>query len=488
MKKVLCLLLSFLMIVSLATSISAGIVINKNPYSTYDEASLDNAIPEGYSKSGKCGDDAYWAYYEDSKTLVIGGEGRVSTGAYSTQHEYAELPFEKAVVLEGITELMDNAFTRCSSLKEVTLPDSLKKIYNYTFFECKNLKSVTIPKNVELIGIGLFYRCDALEELRVDEDNPVFDSRDNCNAIIHTETNSLRVGIRTTTFPESVTAIGGAAFAGVSGLTQVVIPDTVTEIYGRVFTECKDLKRVFLSSNAKTVVENMFDRCDNLEYVLIPEGVETISVYAFAGCTKLDNVTIPKSVKNIYQSAFSGCTSLKSIAINDGVELLGPMAFSGCTSLEIVSLPASVKKIQPHAFANCTALKAVIINNAQCEIDDRDMTFPESAVIYGHKDSTAQAYAKKYSRTFKPLNEAPQPPKPEVYEKPFVPSGPTGVIGDVDFDGVMSVMDATEIQMVLAQIKNWKYNGCDTQADVDNDNTVSVMDATEIQLILAGLR
>ncbi len=80
-------------------------------------------------------------------------------------------------------------------------------------------------------------------------------------------------------------------------------------------------------------------------------------------------------------------------------------------------------------------------------------------------------------------------PEHDPIPEPVLPKvEPTFVLGDVDGDGVVSVMDATEIQMVLAQMKEWAYDQAEAAADFDGDGVASVMDATEIQMVQAGLK
>ncbi len=128
--------------------------------------------------------------------------------------------------------------------------------------------------------------------------------------------------------------------------------------------------------------------------------VTSIGDYAFLDCTSLTSVTIPDSVTSIGRAAFAGCTSLTSVTIGDGVTSIGEDAFYYCTSLTSVTIGNSVTSIGYNAFGNCSSLKSVIILNASCAIYDSEYTIFQNATIYGYENSTAQAYADKYSRTF----------------------------------------------------------------------------------------
>lgn len=469
MKKAMCLMLSLIIVFGIASSVSAvSVVVNSSYQSTYDEASIDQVIDGNPTEEGRCGEKAYWGYYEDTKTLVVNGEGEVKLGASLRQPEYSQYPFEKLIVGEGITKLGSNSFVRCQSLKEVSLPDSLQEINNYVFFECKSLESIEIPKNVELLGTGIFSRCDALTEIKVDEDNPVFDSRDNCNAIIMTEGNFLRLGCKNTVIPNSVTSIGAAAFSECTGLISIELHDGIIEIYDSVFSKCENLETVVMSDNLQKLGLSAFEGCTKLKNITLPKKLRTVDGFAFMGCTNLESIVLPDKVTMIQQSAFNGCTKLSDVDFSEQLEFIGPMAFNKCTSLKEVSLPSTIERILPHAFNECTALETITINNPGCEIGDFEQTFPKAATIKGYEDSTAEEYAEKYNRKFKSIGTF------------------NYIIGDVDLDGLLSILDATEIQLYLSLQSNFTKPQLSV-ADVDNDTDVSILDATAIQLKLAGL-
>ena len=192
----------------------------------------------------------------------------------------------------SVTSIGDFAFYNCSSLTSVTIPNSVTSIGNSAFGGCSGLTSVTIPNSVTSIGDGAFFGCSGLTSLSVEAGNTVYDSRNNCNAIIKTSTNTLIFGCQNTTIPNSVTSIGEWAFSGCTGLTSVTIPNSVTSIGSHAFRDCTGLTSV-----------------------TIPNSVTSIGSSAFAGCTGLTSVTIPNSVTNIENAAFYGCTGLTSVTI-----------------------------------------------------------------------------------------------------------------------------------------------------------------------------
>ena len=158
------------------------------------------------------------------------------------------------------------------------------------------------------IGNNAFNYCQSLSSISVAEDNPVFDSRNNCNAIIETSSNSLLIGCNSTVIPEDVTSISPMAFLG-SGLEEITIPDNVTEIGDWAFLKCSRLKEITLSESLTSIGNWVFGECSGLKAITIPEGVTSISSEAFSDCRNLTSVIIPGTVKNIGWDAFSGCSS-----------------------------------------------------------------------------------------------------------------------------------------------------------------------------------
>ena len=190
----------------------------------------------------------------------------------------------------SVTTIGEFAFYGCSKITSVTIPNSVTSIGNYAFYNCSGLTSVTIPNSVTSISEFAFGGCSGLTSVTVDKNNGTYDSRDNCNAIIHTSTNKLIVGCNNTIIPNSVTSIGKYAFYNCSGLTSVTIPNSVTSIgYGA------------------------FGGCSGLTSVTIGNSVTSIGDYAFTDCSGLTSVTIGNSVTSIGYDAFRGCSGLTKL-------------------------------------------------------------------------------------------------------------------------------------------------------------------------------
>ena len=256
---------------------------------------------------------------------------------------------------DSVTSIGNSAFKGCTGLKSITIPDSVTSIGNWAFFRC-SLTSVNIPPNVVSIGKEGFNGCPFLTQIIVNDKNTVYDSRNDCNAIIETATNTLITGCKNTVIPDSTTSIGDGAFRGCSDLTDIIIPNGVTNIGERAFYGCYKLKCISIPDGVKSIGYEAFRNCARLTNVAISNGITNIKSCTFASCTRLRSITIPGSVTSIGNWAFAGCTGLISITIPNSVTSIGYMSFAGCEKLTNVIIPDSVTSIEEDAFAGCNKL------------------------------------------------------------------------------------------------------------------------------------
>ena len=240
------------------------------------------------------------------------------TGSSSSDNTYSgDITIPASVTYSGttysVTSIRDFAFYNCTGLTSITIPSSVTSIGRYAFYGCKGLTSVTIPSSVTSIDYAAFSGCTGLTSIKVEAGNTKYDSRDNCNAIIETASNTLVAGCKTTTIPESVTSFGSSAFRGCTGLTSITIPNSVTSIEYATFSGCAGLTSITIPSSVTSIGERAFEGCTGLTSITIPSSVTSIGGYAFSDCTGLTSITIPSSVTSIGDRAFRGCTGLTSI-------------------------------------------------------------------------------------------------------------------------------------------------------------------------------
>lgn len=283
------------------------------------------------------------------------------------------------VIPDDVSSIGKMAFHSAIGLKSTNLPTTLTSIGDYSFYG-SGLTTLNIPSNVTSIGDYAFSYCGDLESITVDPDNTVYDSRDNCNAILETSSNKLILTCKNTRIPDGITSIGSYAFAYRNDLESITIPSSVTSIGDHAFLECYSLKTVNIPSGVQRIEEgtfqncvrltsidipesvqsfgpSAFEQCINLTSLNIPSGTNIISSDMFCGCEMLTSVNIPSSVKKIDDYAFSGCSSLREIVIPNGVTSIGYGCFKYCDSLSYISLPSSVSQIDKDAFLYCNALE-----------------------------------------------------------------------------------------------------------------------------------
>ena len=259
----------------------------------------------------------------------------------------------------SVTSIGSYAFSYCRNLTSVSIPNSVTGIGQYAFRDCSGLSSITIPSSVTGIGNGAFRDCSGLSSILVENGKPVYDSRNNCNSIIETASNTLIAGCQNTIIPNSVTSIDINAFAGCSSLTSANIPSSITSIGDHAFYDCKGLTSLTIPNSVTSIGYGAFSGCSGLTSIFVEKEnpvydsrnncnsiIETASNTLIAGC---QNTIIPNDVTSIDDDAFSYCSGLTSITIPSSVTSIGSGAFlySGLTS---ITIPNSVTSIGISAF------------------------------------------------------------------------------------------------------------------------------------------
>ena len=223
----------------------------------------------------------------------------------------------------------DDAFSGCSTLTSLSIPNSVKSIGQHAFYDCTNLKSIIIPSSVTSIGSGAFQGCSSLASLSLSN---------------------------------SLSRVDDNLFYDCRSLLTMVIPESVTYIGSNAFHNCSYLTTIALSPNVTYIGSGAFYGCKNLVSITIPPGVESIYGSTFCDCNSLASVTIPNNVRSIGVDAFRSC-DLTTLELPNSLESIGSGAFNYCYNLTSVSFSNKIMTVGDNAFRNCNSLSSVHITN-----------------------------------------------------------------------------------------------------------------------------
>lgn len=241
----------------------------------------------------------------------------------------------------------------------VVIPDGVTAISGNAFSECSNLVNISIPESVVSFDEGVFEGTIWLDTKREQSDFVIVNDilldycGDDCEV----------------TVPDGVTKIAPGTFSGNSNLTKVRLPDSIKEIGARAFMDCENLKDITIPSNVVDIGDRAFCNCISLTEIIVPDCVAKIGSGAFCGCSKLASIVLPEGITEIESETFSGCSCLRDVMIPDRVESIEWRAFEGCESINTVLIPHTVSYIGEESFCNCGNL--------------RDLTIPEGVTAIG---------------------------------------------------------------------------------------------------------
>ena len=259
-------------------------------------------------------------------------EGTTQIASYALQRQ----PISQVTLPKSLLEISNCAFEGCDNLIEITFNDSLKYIGDRAFYFCDSLKRIIIPASVHKIGDEAFnygyksvgdMRCH-IEEISVDPNNKFYDSRNNCNALIESATNTIIQGSNNTVIPPTVTHIGDYAFQGYAK-EHIDIPSSVKSI-GEFAFKYSNLESISLPNSVTNIEESAFQQNSNLKHITIPDSIKTIKEYTFCDCESLKSVYLSSSIDTISESAFRGC-DIQSLVLPDNIKYIGGCAFSDNT-------------------------------------------------------------------------------------------------------------------------------------------------------------
>ena len=330
------------------------------------------------------------------------------------------------IIPDSVMSIGYEAFSYCDSLSSVAIGSGVTNIGQYAFAWCDGLTDVAIPDSVASIDEFAFYGCGGLTSFSVGTENANYKSVN--GLLLSKDGKTLVAGVSgNVTIPDTVTSIGGRAFAGRSGLLEILIPNSVTNIGDYAFGWCHGLATVAIPDSVLSVREGAFQSCGSLASVAIGRGLTNIGQYAFGYCSSLDEVTFAgdgseidiadtafvatpydaakpfsfiineygnlvgihgtapenlvlsdylngQMLTGIGSSALSGeaydMSSVTNIVIPEGVQFIDAHAFYGCAALESVALPTSLQRIYYGAFDNCTSLRSLWIPSGVTYVGD----------------------------------------------------------------------------------------------------------------------
>lgn len=237
-----------------------------------------------------------------------------------------------------VTSIGMRAFSCCTELKSVTIPNGVTRIGRDAFFRCSGLESVTMPNYATSIGEGVFSRCRRLKSVMI---------------------------------PDGVMNIGERAFYRCIGLVSVMLPTGVTSIGNMAFYDCHQLTNISLPDSVTCIGNEAFSRCFALQSITIPAKVNMICGNVFRGCRNLKSISVAcanpsyKSDSGMLLTK-DGATLLSGVngyvTIPNGVTRIGKEAFWGCRDLEVVTIPSSVTSIANDAFTLTGCLEVVYVS------------------------------------------------------------------------------------------------------------------------------
>lgn len=191
-------------------------------------------------------------------------------------------PFHvKTIQLHRVHVIRQDAFSMCTQLTHVDIPDTIRAIEEFAFSECC-MQSVTWPKSVSVIEESTFDSCASLQTIDI---------------------------------PKGVISIGHRAFSNCLSLKKIHIPDTVTHMGESVFDLCESLEAIHLSDQLEHIRESTFESCTSLHDVTFPTKLRYIDYCAFYGCSNIEEIRLPTTVEYIGYYAFGDCSCLNIIHI-----------------------------------------------------------------------------------------------------------------------------------------------------------------------------
>ena len=377
-----------------------------------------------------------------------------------------------------------SAFSSCSSLTSVTIPNSVTSIGYGAFSECSSLTSVTLPENITYIGENAFRNAGESSIVVINSvgykvaptkipESYYATLTDNSYTISDHGMITFHIGDSTYTPTEAMVynyndsyGFNSASISPLVGIDGNTYP--VTSIGAVAFRDCDDLTYVYIPNSVTSIGNSAFYLCDGFTSFDIPESVTLIDNGAFAYCSNLTSVNIGNSVTSIGNSAFSNCSSLTSVNIPNSVTSIGEGAFRNCSNLTSVTTPNSdtsigtvtighnVTSIGNNAFSNCSRLTTLNFNAINCNVAFPFDGCPISTINIG---DSVQRIPANFAANLMLLTSI------------TIPNSVTS-IGELAFYNCISLTSVT-IPNSVTSIGEWAFENCSSLTSVTIPNSVT---------------
>jgi len=286
---------------------------------------------------------------------------------------------EEVTNTEGLVSVGYRAFYNDTSLRRILFHEGFQSVDEYSFYNCTSLTSLRFPSTFSTIYGTTFAYCSGLNSIKVDTANHIFDSRNNCHAVMRTSSNVLALGCVNTTIPSTATSIGSYAFCGCNRMEVISIPSSISTIGDYAFQDCSRLGSLVLPEGVVSIGSRSFNSCSSLASVSIPNSLDASGSHCFENCPLIPGplyndhlfvfmprssvgvYSIPQGITCVSNTAFYECRSITQVTVPEGVGSLLSAAFRNCSMLDTISLPSTLTSIGQYCFYGCGSLRGVHI-------------------------------------------------------------------------------------------------------------------------------
>ena len=470
-----------------------------------------------------------YALYDNdyAKSATIKNNGYIGSYAFANCNS-----MQNATIGNSVEDIKTYAFSECTVLEEIVIPDNVPSMGSYCFYNCSSLEKAFIGTGIELLNTKIFSGCSSLNEVKIGENVSTIDTYvfENCsllpqvnipqatkkindnvfngctnlaNVIIENRTDSLVLGCKNLSssyYPlfadcgldsvyiggklqySKTSSYGYSPFRGNKSLRSVTYNDVEVAIYDREFENCSNLQNIVFGKGISSIGNFAFRNCTSLPSITIPDEVMRMGNSCFATCTAMKSAKVGTGVKTLEWYSFGGCSALTDMQIGVNVDSIGRSVFRECTSLPSINIPQATKVINDSVFYNCTSLADVII-------EDRTTTLKLGSNGYSSSSSAAASTNPLFYSC--PLDSVyiggkiSYKTETEYGFSPFfrntslrtvVVSDTETLVYDNEFYGCTGLTDVVIGDGVTA-IGNWAFSGCVGLVNFSFGNSVETIGA-----------